>query len=173
MEPVLHLLNSAAYFKVPYIHRGIGTRGEFEHWIRKWTCEGLSQYPILYLGFHGEPGVLLVGEGRGRQREMTLDQLAELLGAKCKGKVIHFGSCSTLDVHGRTLNAFLRRTGALALFGYRGDTYWLDSAAFEVLLLGEIQQWSMTKPGMRAIERGVRDRAPGLTKRLGFRMVVA
>jgi hypothetical protein len=135
VEPVLHLLRSVAYY------------------VRKWTCEGLSRYPVLYLGFHGRPGLLLVGEGRGRQREMTLDRLAELLDGKCKGKVIHFGSCSTLDVHGHTLKSFLRKTGALALFGYRGTTDWLDSAAFEVLLLGEIQQRSLTKHGMRALKR--------------------
>jgi hypothetical protein len=125
------------------------------------------------LGFHGEPGILRVGEGRGRQREMTLEQLADLLDGKCKGKIIHFGSCSTLDVHGNTLKSFLRRTGALALFGYRGTTDWLDSAAFEVLLLGEIQRRWLTRPGMRAIERDVRKAAPGLTKRLGFRMMVS
>ncbi|HLT35387.1 MAG TPA: hypothetical protein VK034_03855 [Enhygromyxa sp.] len=104
---------------------------------------------------------------------MSLDQLAELLNGKCKGKIIHFGSCSTLDKHGRTLNAFLRRTGALALLGYRGTTDWLDSAAFEILLLGEIQRRSLTRPGMRAVERDVKKAAPGLTKRLGFRMVIA
>ncbi len=165
VEPVLHL------------HRGIGTRGEFEYYIQKVTTKGLSRYPVLYLGFHGEPGCLYLGDlylgdRRGRKGLVTLDELADLLEGKCKGKVIHFGSCSTLDVHGQTLKAFLRKTNALALLGYRGTTDWLESAAFEGLLLGELQSRGVTRPGMKALEKRVRKIAPGLYKALGFRMVV-
>ena len=103
---------------------------------------------------------------------MSLAELAELLGSACEGRVIHFGSCETLDVHGQKLNAFLRQTGAVALMGYRETTDWVESAAFEALLLGELQQLSMTKRGMTALERRVRERVPGLSKLLGFRMVV-
>ena len=173
MEPVLQLLHSVDYLQVPYIHRDIGTREEFEHYLRKWMQKGLRRYPVLYLGFHGEERALCVGERRGRHRLVTLDDLGELLEGACKGRVIHFGSCSTLDVHGRSLSAFLRRTGAVAIMGYREWTDWVEVSAFEVLLLGELQSASLTKRGMEALERRVRASAPVFAKRLGFRMVVA
>lgn len=99
IEPVLQLLNTVDYLKVPYIHRDVGTQEEFVHYLRKWT-------------------------------------------------------------------------GAVAVMGYRETTDWVETAAFEVLLLGALQSLSLTKRGMLALERRVRARAPGLCKQLGFRMVV-
>jgi hypothetical protein len=168
VEPVLQLLRSVGYLAVPYIHRNAGTHEEFKHYLQKWTTKGLQKYPILYLGFHGEPGVLRIGEGRGRKSHVSLDDVAELLAGKCKGKIIHFGSCSTLDVHGHKLNAFRRRTGALAVLGYRTSTDWIESAAFEVLLLGEMQSFSFTKQGIKALK----NRMIRQSKQIGFHFVV-
>lgn len=172
IEPIFHLL-AVSFLKVPYIHRDVGTRAEFEHYLKKWTQKGLAKYPVLYLGFHGEPGLLNVGEQKGRKGQVSLSELAELLKGKCKGKVIHFGSCSTLGAHGNTINEFLRRTGALAVLGYKRPIDWIDSAAFELLLIGELQNVSLTRTGMHALERKVRAKAPGLAKRLDFRIVVS
>ena len=173
VKPALQLLHTYEHLKVPYIHRHIGTREEFFHYIHKWTLKGLQRYPVLYLGFHGTAGHLEVGERRGSKGQVDLDELGELLEGKCKGRVIHFGSCETLDVHGGRLNAFLRRTGAVAVMGYREMTAWIDSTAFEIILLGTLQEWSLTKRGMKALEKRVRGRAPGLAKELGFRLKVA
>ena len=84
--------------------------------------------------FHGEADGLFVGEGRGNR--LNLNQLGERLDGKCRGRIIHFGSCATVDVPDHALDAFLRRTGALAVFGYMADVEWLESAAFDLLVLG-------------------------------------
>jgi hypothetical protein len=167
VEPVLRLLETHGDYRVPYIHRDIGTREEFEHYLSKWTLRRLKDYPILYLGFHGDRGLIRVGEG-----EIPLDQLADLLRGKCSGKVIHFGSCSTLDVHGAKLNRFLRTTEALAICGYRSEPDWLQSSALDILLLGAMQSMAMTKAGMNSVRAMVRQQAPGLARKLGLRMVV-
>jgi hypothetical protein len=172
VEPVLQLLASCAGYRTPYIHRNAGTREEFHHYIRKWTNKQFARYPILYLGFHGKRGLLNVGSRRGRAGELHLNELGDLLEGRCKGRVIHFGSCETLAVHGQSIKAFLRRTEALAVMGYRGTNDWVESAAFEVFLLGELQYWSMTVQGMRKLERRVRERTGGLQKMLDFRMVI-
>jgi hypothetical protein len=172
VEPVLQLLATCAGYRAPYIHRNVGTREAFDHYIRKWTNKQFARYPILYLGFHGEQGLLNVGSRRGSAGQLHLDELAGLLEGRCKGRVIHFGSCETFAVHGRSINAFLRRTEALAVMGYRGSNDWVESAAFEVLLLGELQNWSLTVQGMRKLEQRVRERAGGLRKMLDFRMVI-
>ena len=65
MEPMLKVLESAAVWKVPYIHRDVATREEFEHYLRQWRQKKLStDYPVLYLGFHGAREKLSVGDGR-------------------------------------------------------------------------------------------------------------
>jgi len=170
VEPVLQLLASCAGYKAPYIHRHVGTREEFDYYVLKWTNKQFARYPILYLGFHGERDVLYVGSRRGRDRQLRLGKLAEMLEGRCKGRVIHFGSCETLDVRGQSISAFLRRTEALAVMGYKGANGWVESAAFEVLLLGELQNCTMTVQGMHKLERLVSERAGGLQKTLKFHM---
>ena len=86
--------------------------------------------------------------------------------------MIHFGSCGTLGQHGATINSFLNHTGAVAVCGYTNEVDWLDSTAFELLLLGSLQEYSFTKRGLRAMETNLRDRVPGLAKALGFRIVL-
>ena len=65
--------------------------------------------------------------------------LAERLDGGCKGRVVHRGSCGTAGVHGRKLKNFLNRTGALAICGYTKEVDWLESAAFDALVLGRLR----------------------------------
>jgi hypothetical protein len=101
-----------------------------------------------------------------------LDELGEILEGKCRKQIVCFAFCETLDLHGHSINAFLRRTEALAVIGYRERVDWVQSAGFDVLLLGSLQQVSLTKQGMAKLERLIDERAGSLKKRLGFRMTV-
>jgi hypothetical protein len=171
IEPVLELLERADDPSVPYIHRDIGTETEFRHYLKKWTQRAYARYPILYLGFHGSPGTLHVGDGRSAP--FTFEALEELLEGRCKGRVVIFGSCGTLGIHGREINRFLKVTGALAVCGYKADAIWLLSAALEMILLSGFQLNAFTKPGMSAVRRRVLREAAGLAKELDFRMEIA
>jgi hypothetical protein len=81
----------------------------------------------LYLTFHGG----LRGSGRGRERvlqlseaddgEISLNELASILGTNLTGVIIHFGSCSLLRERPKVLQGFLHATGAKALVGYTAD----------------------------------------------------
>lgn len=169
VEPLLRLLETTAGLKVPYVHHDAATHEEFQHYLKKWSGRTFASHPILYLGFHGSAGGIEVGEGRSST--ISLDDLAERLAGACRRRVIHFGSCGTLGVHGRELNGFLNRTGACAVLGYRSDDVdWIKSAAFELLLIGLLQEVSFTKPGMRKLGRLLKEDAPGLRKSLDFRM---
>ena len=126
--------------------------------------------PILYLAFHGKSRAIWLGERR--ENSLNLSELAELLDGSCRGRVIHFGTCGTLDIHGREINTFLRQTGALAVSGFKKDVDWLRSAAFEILVIDGLQEVSFTRPGMRRFERKLKETAPGLFRNLGFRMKV-
>ena len=164
VEPLLHLLQTLGTYRVPYVHRDIGTRAEFDFYLKKWCGRSFASHPILYLAFHGSRGCLTVGQGRGKQ--LKLIELAGKLEGRCSGRVIHFGSCSTLDANGNTLNAFLRRTDALAVFGFRRDVDWLDSAAFDLLVLGYLQSVPFTVAGMRNFRIQLQESAyPDFAKR--------
>lgn len=172
VEPVLQLLQQHADSRVPYIHRDVGTREELDYYLAKWCQRGLAQYPILYLALHGDQEQVWMGDGRRKNSVVTLEHLAEALEGKCKGRLIHFGSCGTLGIDGRKLTTFLKRTGAVAISGYRKDVDWFDSTAFETLLLGRLQDRAFTKPGMAALLRQLKADAGGLARRLGYRLHV-
>lgn len=167
VEPVLRLLEKG--YKVPYLHHDVATTEEFDFYLEKWRLKELDSHPILYLAFHGEPDWLGVGEGDG----IYLSGLADRLDGCCTGRVIHFGSCATLWVHGHSLNKFLRRTGALAVCGYTEDVDWLESTAFDLLVLGALQNVSFLQASsMRTLEDTLKEQAPGLGRKLGFQIKV-
>jgi hypothetical protein len=171
VEHLLRLLESIGSYTVPYVHHDVGTREEFNFYLDKWK-RSFTSYPILYLGFHGDSGGITVGEGRNNH--VPLSDLAERLEGSCRGRVIHFGSCGTLDVHGHRLNAFLKRTGALAVCGYQETVDWIESAAFDLLVLGGLQGVSFRRTSsMEKFADELRKvTAPGLARNLGFRMQV-
>ena len=169
MEPVLRFLETLAGYRAPYRHYDVGTREELDFYLEKWRGASFSDFPILYLGFHGAPGELHVGEGR--DTSLSLEDLADRLDGACRGRVVHLGSCGTVGVHGRRLNQFCTRTGALAVCGFREDVDSLTSAAFEVLVLGRLQHASFLRStSMQKFDQELKRSAPGLYRQLGFRM---
>ena len=169
VEHMLRLLETG--FEVPYLHFDGATREEFQFYLKKWAGPSFRKsHPILYLAFHGDSGAIRLG-GR-RENWLNLSELAELLDGSCRGRVIHFGTCSTLDIHGREINTFLDQTDALAVCGFKTDVDWLPSAAFEMLVMGGLQDVPFTRPGMRTFEGDLNQTAHGLFRTLGFRMKV-
>jgi len=179
IRPVLSLLGES-YLKMPYIFRDVATKEEFLHFIGKWPqtkYQKSPKYPILYLGFHGEKESLCLGDGRMKMENRVVDlvDLAKELKGKCKDKIVIFGSCSTFATDGRRITTFLKKTGALATIGYRVDVGWFASAAFEMLLMGELQTQQFTKSGVKKVRKEI-DRQfnrSGLKGDLGYRFIVS
>ena len=127
---------------------------------------GFTFTTILYLGFHGKTGKVCLGS----KQEFSLGALSMVLDDFCRHRVIHFGSCSTLEMDNARLKEFRRQAGALALFGYKSDVDWLHAIAFEVLLLGELQYHSFTYAGMKGLDSRLKKAAATLRENLGFGM---
>lgn len=72
------------------------------------------------------------------------------------------------------LQAVLKAAGALALLGYRKIPEWIESAAFETLLLGELQYNAMSRSGLKSARERVKERLGGcqLLRELGFRLEI-
>ena len=167
VEPVLRLLETVRDLGVRCLHNDVATRGELEFRLRQWAQPEFASHPILYLAFDGQPGEIELAPGAG---SFGLRELAALLEGACEGRVIHFGSCATLELHGNTLNRFLRRTGALALFSYRSDVDRLSSCAFDLLLLDALQKIPFTPHGMWTLDRYLNETALRLRSKLAFRI---
>jgi len=103
VKPILELLelNSG----IPFLHSDCATEEEFKFYLKKWKTKKYSQYPILYLAFHGKKNGLLIED-----KLITLEELGELLKGKCKNRIIVFASCSTVSVDKKTLQNFMEKT---------------------------------------------------------------
>jgi hypothetical protein len=84
--------------------------------------------------------------------------LEERLAVLRRKRIIHFGSCGTLAAHANRLNRLMERTGAYAVCGYNGSGDWMQTAAFEPLLLSGFQFNALTRAGMQVVERRTRRR---------------
>jgi hypothetical protein len=158
VRPLLEALEDLGHIK--FSHRDVATVGELEHYLKKWIQAGYADYKLLHLAFHGGPGGIWIG-----QKQVDLQELAEVLRGSCTDRIIYFGSCSTLKISSAELDAFQRPTRAKAVCGYRARVDWLESAAFELLLISALVD------GHRRIDarfNELRRTYPDLVKRLKF-----
>ena len=172
VKPVLELLAQAGDGSVPIVHRDAGTFEELKFYCKKWVQSNGAQYPILYLAFHGKKGCILVGDARTTKAEVTLDKLAALIGSDASGRVVHFGSCSTLDTDRRHIQRFLKKTEIVAVTGFKEDVPWLYSSVFEVILLDILTRRAMDRRGAIAAKRRLESEHSSMCKKLDFRMEI-
>ena len=169
-RPILELISKVS--RCPFVHRDAATREELYYYLDKWTQKRYERFAILYLGFHGKRESILIGDGGSRSCAICLNELADNLAGRCANRIIYIGSCQTMSSDSRKLNSFLRKTGALALCGYREEVDMLRSAAFELLLFDVLLRNSLTIHGARAMKKYIEREERHLCRDLGFRMVV-
>ncbi len=148
VRPILELLNLNS--EIPFIHADCATESELEFYLQRWLKSEYNRYPILYLAFHGKEHGIWISESF-----YTLDQISEILKGHCKNRFIIFASCSTVNIDKRYLKKFLKQTAALAICGYKLIVPWLESTAFELMLLGTLQNNSMDGRGIKAIQKNI------------------
>jgi hypothetical protein len=122
--------------QINFIHRHCGTRENLSYYINQWKLKKYKNYSILYIAFHGKPMQILVGK-----EIVTLDELAEMLGPNCHNKIIHFGTCHTINVDLRHIKRFLRKTNALCICGFGKEIKFVEGCVFDILLIDQLQEF--------------------------------
>jgi hypothetical protein len=122
------------------------TRDEFEFNIAKLCISRIKKhYRVLYLVFHGGPGQIFLSD----EVPLSLEELADIMGDRFKGWVVHFSACSTMAVNENRLKSFIRKTKVSLIAGYTKDMYWSECLAMDLLLFENIANykrlWDMKK----------------------------
>ena len=168
----LEILDSAR--SAPYVHRDAATTAEFHFYLEEWLSG--PDHAILYLCFHGSEGGKLWFQTVDGSADLVNDEvISERLIDRCKNRAVHFGTCSVLD--DMDAMQFLEATRASAVSGYRKDVDWMQSTAFDLLLLDELQyhgQKSLTPTVARTARVNLLGEPYAqLGEHLGFEMLVA
>ena len=181
VRPVLQCLQSS-YLRVPFIYCNAQTKKEFRHHLNRWTdlsrpeYPTRPEYPILYLGYHGERNRIDLEEGT-----VTIPDLQKWLDGKCQNRIIHFASCLTVKVPEDAIKSFLRETKLSAVSGYERSVDWMESVAYDLLYLsimqdkekGKYEHEVLTTASMKRRRRALRRRAHrDLRRHLRFKMIV-
>lgn len=152
--PMLELLDKTATCK--YIHLSCNTVAELEYNL---SLVGRRRAGILYLSFHGSPGVIHVGKTK-----FKIADLADMMGGRFKNWIIHLGSCSIFRKP-TAVERFAEATQAALITGYTREVAWLEATAFELLLF---QQFA-TYLSPRIICRNIYRKHEEFAEHLGFR----
>jgi hypothetical protein len=161
VEPLLRTLEGQNIIRA--VRRDVGTKEELFHYLRRWTRKEFADFPLGFFAFHGDKNCISLDE-----ESVTLDELGEELADLCSQRVLYFGSCLTMKVTTGQLATFRKRTDAVAVCGYTKSIDWLESAAFEILLIHELTK----SVNLGAIPSRMERNYPGLAKRLGFRLAI-
>ncbi|HVA99475.1 MAG TPA: DUF6642 family protein [Bacteroidia bacterium] len=149
-------------FNIRHIYKQCGTRENLEYYLSLWKQKKYAAYSICYFAFHGEPESIKVGK-----EFVTLDELGDMLADSCKDKIIHFGSCKTLDTNRKNIIRFLERTGALCVCGFETDIDFLESSVFDMLLIEKFQKYK----DISKVERDIRYYYGTLVRKLKFNIL--
>jgi Family of unknown function (DUF6642) len=149
-------------FSIQNIHRTCAVREQFIKYLKDSMLKKYSRYSILYLAFHGDPNSILFGKD-----SITLNEIAEICENKLYNKIVHFGSCNSLDLDKRKLKNFIQKTGALCISGYTRKIEFNPSTVLDILYFEMLQD----NKDVRSIERKLKKEYMGLIRSTGFRIL--
>lgn len=144
---------------IKYIHRHASTKEEIANRLSEFSKKKYDDYTICYFAFHGQPNQIKVGK-----EFMTFEEFAEIAGDTLRGKIIHFGSCSSLRLNKRYIGRFLKTTGALCVSGYKLDFAFIPGTVLDLLLFEMCQRYK----NIVCIERDMRFYYGKLMRELEF-----
>ncbi|MFH1437613.1 MAG: DUF6642 family protein [Pseudomonadota bacterium] len=156
VAPILQMACSINNIK--FIHMTCNTKAELRHNLRR--IKGRSTYGIVYLAFHGKPGVILLDGD-----SVSLESLAMYMEGGFRDRVIHFGSCSTIDVEKARVRRFIEATGVAMVLGHRRDVNWIEGTALDLLIMDRLQYYK----DMRKFWKSFRARYRNLVPATGLR----
>lgn len=162
VEPQLRMLETLGHC-ADVIRRDVATKEEFAYYLGKWKQKQYARYSVGYFAFHGSESTIHLGKDA-----LSLEQIAEMLGTTAaKNRILYFGACRTMAASDADLLEFVKRTGVRAVLGYTKDVDWLESAAFDFILLPMLLGRSYPKTIYTALQR----EHGGFVRKLGFRLV--
>jgi hypothetical protein len=158
--PTLEFLEDTA--GVNFLFRKVALPDDLYFYLDKAIQKSYKKFSIIHLAFHGTSQNIWMADSK---TTVSLKELADEYKDKLVGKVVHFGSCSTLRTKDENLLYFLETTKAEMVSGFTKDVEFIDSSIFEIAYFFRLQEYRYAS----YVEERMKRDYPGLFERLGFR----
>ena len=159
--PTLEFLDQC--YDVKYVFRKVAMKGDLYFYLNKAMRAEYKSYSIINLAFHGSSQEIEMASGEN----ISLSEIGEDYKGVFEGKVIHFGSCSTLRTSKDNLYSFMEKTGALIVSGYTKKIDFIESSMFDIAYFSLLQRYDR----LGYVNARLSKDYAGLYERLGFTMV--
>ncbi|SCL45920.1 hypothetical protein GA0070606_0886 [Micromonospora citrea] len=162
--PTLDMLERLG--SLQHIHKSAVTAEQFRYFLEQWSSKRYSAYEVGFFALHGAPSELWLS----KSHSTSLDEVAGWMSGRWQGKRIYIGGCSVLRGSDAYLADFLYRTGASMVCGFTKQIDWIESAAFETVILDRL----VNSGKVNSVEQLASSaRWAPLANHLGFRVVYA
>jgi hypothetical protein len=146
-----------------HVRRHINDPDDLVLQFKKWGQRQHDSFNIGYVALHGSPGTAHVG-----RKSVDLLSLGEKLSKPAMSKkILHFGSCSVLDLTPKERRELRVALGVKAMTGFTTDVEWIESLAFELLLFDVLTWYKRLDFAADFIKKN----HGAFAKKLGFVMV--
>jgi hypothetical protein len=162
IENALKFLENGSVKKIGHIHRHCSTVEEFNSRLSEYFKRRYQKYNIFYICFHGLPNSIKINH----KIHLGLDEIADFCEGKLKDKMVHFGSCETMNIDKSQITAFLEKTGALCVSGFKKEVPFIPATMLDMLFF-EMSQYYKQLP---ALENAMKRNYRTLMKELDFVM---
>lgn len=162
---VKSLLNFVANdngLEVPSCFRQVATYWDFEYYLNHLQEPEYDCYDMVYLCFHGSCGKISFAN----DKRLSLKGIARNFPHIFEGRIVHFDSCSTLDVPEEEILTFKQKTGARIVSGFSNDVDFTNSFIFELWLMSTLK--NHPQYGARALNRAAKEQMSWYVDQLGF-----
>ena len=132
----------------------------------KYVLENIptKKYSMLYLALHGKPEKIQTG--MYSEFEITLDELAEMMGKRFEGFGLHLASCAVMSSGEESIRSFMDKTGILFISGYELYVDFISSSMVDLALMNN---WMFSKNYRLMFEKMKKSSVKPLLQENGFK----
>ena len=163
IQPLLTFLEQTE--KIEYVFRNVASRSDLSYYLSHLKYKTYNDFQIVYFAFHGNSKIIDIPSEPNNP--LTFSELAELSKGLLQDKIVHFGSCRTLNTSEQKIKEFKELTGAKLVSGYTKTIDFVRSSILDIAYFSELERTI----NLGTIENKMNKRYGELMKDLGFKII--
>ncbi|MDP4201112.1 MAG: hypothetical protein Q8861_00330 [Bacteroidota bacterium] len=163
IQPLLTFLEQTE--KIEYVFRNVASRTDLGYYLSHLKYKTYNDFQIVYFAFHGSSKAIDIPFEPNNP--LTFDELAEISNGLLHDKIVHFGSCRTLNTSDQKIREFKESTGAKLVSGYTKTIDFVRSSILDIAYFCELDR----AINLGTIENKMNKRYGELMKDLGFKII--